>query len=120
MQQIDALFWQELDHPDRGKRAILRLPNQVVIFTLLDLPPSQLQFLRRLGQYIDVLILHYNPSQEYWADSVDPLWKQRYDLGVKSVLLRKIQRLLMLKLAISLINSHSILMLKRVSLDIRF
>ena len=89
MQQIDALFWQELDHPDRGKRAILRLPNQVVIFTLLDLPPSQLQFLRRLGQYIDVLILHYNPSQEYWADSVDPLWKQRYDLGVKERFIAK-------------------------------
>ncbi|MCM3356354.1 exodeoxyribonuclease V subunit gamma, partial [Bacillus halotolerans] len=42
-----------------------------------------LQFLRRLGQYLDVVILHYNPSQEYWADSVDPLWKKRYDLGVK-------------------------------------
>ncbi|RSR07066.1 hypothetical protein EA686_30650, partial [Acinetobacter baumannii] len=58
-------------------------------FTLLDLPPSQLQFLRRLGQYIDVLILHYNPSQEYWADSVDPLWKQRYDLGVKERFIAK-------------------------------
>lgn len=89
MQQIDALFWQELDHPDRSKRAISRLPNQVVIFTLLDLPPSQLQFLRRLGQYVDVLILHYNPSQEYWADSVDPLWKQRYDLGVKERFIAK-------------------------------
>lgn len=89
MQQIDELFWQELDHPDRGKRAISRLPNQVVIFTLLDLPPSQLQFLRRLGQYVDVLILHYNPSQEYWADSVDPLWKQRYDLGVKERFIAK-------------------------------
>lgn len=89
MQQIDDLFWQELDHPDRSKRAISRLPNQVVIFTLLDLPPSQLQFLRRLGQYIDVLILHYNPSQEYWADSVDPLWKQRYDLGVKERFIAK-------------------------------
>lgn len=89
MQQIDELFWQELDHPDRSKRAISRLPNQVVIFTLLDLPLSQLQFLRRLGQYVDVLILHYNPSQEYWADSVDPLWKQRYDLGVKERFIAK-------------------------------
>lgn len=89
MQQIDALFWQELAHPDRSKRAISSLPTQVVIFTLLDLPPSQLQFLRRLGQYIDVLILHYNPSQEYWADSVDPLWKQRYDLGVKERFIAK-------------------------------
>ncbi|MBJ9721753.1 exodeoxyribonuclease V subunit gamma [Acinetobacter calcoaceticus] len=89
MQQIDALFWQELEHPDHGKRAISRLPSQVVVFTLLDLPPSQLQFLHRLGQYVDVLILHYNPSQEYWADSVDPLWKQRYDLGVKERFIAK-------------------------------
>lgn len=89
MQQIDALFWQEIEHSDRSKWAISRLPHQVVIFTLLDLPPSQLQFLRRLGQYIDVLILHYNPSQEYWADSVDPLWKQRYDLGVKERFIAK-------------------------------
>ncbi|MFV5423336.1 exodeoxyribonuclease V subunit gamma, partial [Acinetobacter baumannii] len=89
MQQIDELFWQELEHPERQKKALSRLPQQIVIFTLLDLPPSQLQFLRRLGQYIDVLILHYNPSQEYWADSVDPLWKQRYDLGVKERFIAK-------------------------------
>ena len=59
MQQIDALFWQELDHPDRGKRAILRLPNRGDL-TLLDLPPSQLQFLRRLANILMSLILHYN------------------------------------------------------------
>ncbi len=63
MQQIDELFWQELEHPERQKKALSRLPQQIVIFTLLDLPPSQLQFLRRLGQYIDVLILHYNPRK---------------------------------------------------------
>ncbi len=49
----------------------------------------QLQFLRRLGQYIDIFILHYNPSQEYWADSVDPLWKQQYDVRVKSRFIEK-------------------------------
>lgn len=83
MQTIDAEFWQFLDNQQSRAQALAQLPAQVIVFTLLDLPPSQLQFLRRLGQYLDVLILHYNPSQEYWADSVDPLWKQRYDLGVK-------------------------------------
>lgn len=83
MQSIDADFWQILDNEQTRAQALAQLPTQVIVFTLLDLPPSQLQFLRRLGQYLDVLILHYNPSQEYWADSVDPLWKQRYDLGVK-------------------------------------
>ncbi|MDR7016718.1 exodeoxyribonuclease V subunit gamma [Acinetobacter sp. 3657] len=83
MQSIDADFWKLLDNQQTRSQALAQLPNQVIVFTLLDLPPSQLQFLRRLGQYLEVLILYYNPSQEYWADSVDPLWKQRYDLGVK-------------------------------------
>lgn len=83
MQRIDTDFWNLLDNVQTREKALAQLPDQVTVFTVLDLPPSQLQFLRRLGQYLDVVILHYNPSQEYWADSVDPLWKQRYDLGVK-------------------------------------
>ncbi|MGN5763403.1 exodeoxyribonuclease V subunit gamma [Acinetobacter calcoaceticus] len=89
MQRIDADFWQTLAHAQTRDKALAQLPNQVIVFTVLDLPPSQLQFLRRLGQYLDVVILHYNPSQEYWADSVDPLWKQRYDLGVKERFIAK-------------------------------
>ncbi|UUM27862.1 exodeoxyribonuclease V subunit gamma [Acinetobacter colistiniresistens] len=89
IQGIDADFWHLLDNDQTRSQALAKLPNQVIVFTLLDLPPSQLQFLRRLGQYLDVVILHYNPSQEYWADSVDPLWKQRYDLGVKERFIAK-------------------------------
>ena len=89
IEKIDALFWQQLESEQTRAQALKRLPKQLVVFTLLDLAPSQLQFLRRLGQYLDVLILHYNPSQEYWADSVDPLWKQRYDLGVKQRFIAK-------------------------------
>ncbi|WP_104498482.1 exodeoxyribonuclease V subunit gamma [Acinetobacter indicus] len=83
MQQIDQLFWQALGNPEQPGKALRKLPKQLVVFTLLDLPPQQLQFLRRLGQYIEIFILHYNPSQEYWADSVDPNWKARYDARVK-------------------------------------
>lgn len=64
-------------------KALQALPKQVVLFTVLDLPPSQLSFLRRLGQYMDVLILHFNPSQEYWADTVDANWKKQYDVKLK-------------------------------------
>lgn len=83
MQSIDAEFWQIMDDPDQRKMALKALPERVILFTMLDLAPAQLHFLRRLGQYVDVLILHYNPSQEYWADSVDPNWKKRYDLRIK-------------------------------------
>ena len=89
MQSIDAMFWEILDDPETRQAALKKLPSQLVIFTLLDLPPMQLAFLRRLGQYIDIYILHYNPSQEYWADSVDPNWKARYDVGVKERFIAK-------------------------------
>lgn len=83
IQSIDADFWHVMDDDQQRSQALKKLPSQLIVFTLLDLPPSQLQFLRRLGQYLDVVILHYNPSQEYWADSVDPNWKKQYDLRVK-------------------------------------
>ena len=66
MLSIDQTFWQILDDPEKRQKALRQLPKQLIVFTVLDLPPSQLQFFRRLGQYLDVLILHYNPSQEYW------------------------------------------------------
>ena len=89
MQSIDAMFWQILDNPETRSAALKKLPPQLVIFTVLDLPPMQLAFLRRLGQYLDIYILHYNPSQEYWADSVDPHWKARYDVRVKERFIEK-------------------------------
>ena len=92
MQSIDHDFWSVLEDVNLQKAALKKLPKQLIIFTLLDLPPSQLQFLRRLGQFIDVLILHYNPSQEYWADSVDPNWKKQYDLRLKERYIEKYEQ----------------------------
>lgn len=89
MQNIDQQFWQMLEHPETRQQALSRLPQQLTVFTLLDLPPSQLAFLRRLGQYLEIYILHYNPSQEYWADSVDPHWKARYDVRVQERFIEK-------------------------------
>jgi exodeoxyribonuclease V gamma subunit len=89
MQSIDTDFWHIMEDELQRPQALKKLPSQLIIFTLLDLPPSQLQFLRRLGQYLDVVILHYNPSQEYWADSVDPNWKKQYDLRVKERFISK-------------------------------
>ncbi|WP_180071889.1 exodeoxyribonuclease V subunit gamma [Acinetobacter sp. YH12200] len=78
--EIERLYWERLENPETRSEALKRLPAQIVVFSLLELPPSQLDFLRRLGQYIDIYIFHFNPSQEYWADSVDPDWKARFDL----------------------------------------
>ncbi|WKT73036.1 exodeoxyribonuclease V subunit gamma [Acinetobacter variabilis] len=89
---IEQMYWERLENEDTQAQALKRLPEQVVVFTLLELPPSQLDFLRRLGQYIDIYIFHFNPSQEYWADSVDPDWKARYDLGVQERFIRKFEK----------------------------
>ncbi len=83
MQRIDQQLWQQLEDAATQKQALATLPAQLTIFTLSELAPSQLHFLRRLAQQIDILILHFNPSQEYWADTVDPNWKKQYDVGVK-------------------------------------
>ncbi|MEJ2899917.1 exodeoxyribonuclease V subunit gamma [Acinetobacter sp. NS-4] len=78
--EIERLYWERLENEETRIEALKRLPAQIVVFSLLELPPSQLDFLRRLGQYIDIYIFHFNPSQEYWADSVDPDWKAKFDL----------------------------------------
>ena len=89
IQRIDTAFWDLLDQAETRDAALKKLPAQLVVFTVLDLPPKQLEFLHRLGQYLDIFIFHYNPSQEYWADSVDPNWKARYDARVKQRFIEK-------------------------------
>lgn len=91
MQEIDQQFWQALGDPENPNPCMNKLPKQLVIFTLLDLPPSQLWFIRRLAQYMDIFILHYNPSQEYWADMVDPKWKLNMDARIKSRFIREME-----------------------------
>lgn len=76
-QQAIDRFWQALDkYPE--KRHIL--PASLTVFTAIQLAPMDLLFIRRLAQYVPVHVLHYNPSQEYWEDSVDPLWLKRFAL----------------------------------------
>ncbi len=69
-----ARFWTALKS---DPNLIKKLPRSVTIFTVIQLPPAELMFLRQLAQYVDVALLHYNPSQEYWADLVDARWLQR-------------------------------------------
>lgn len=79
MQNIDREFWQIIEGAE-GYLHQAKLPKTIYVFTLLELPPAQLYFLRRLAQYISVKVYHYSASQEYWADSVDPKWKAKYAL----------------------------------------
>ncbi len=67
-------FWTTLKNdPQQAKK----LPKSLTIFTVIQLPPAELMFIRELAQYVDITLLHYNPSQQYWADLVDSRWLQR-------------------------------------------
>lgn len=69
-QALYAWFWERLANPAYQSR----LPKQITFFTLPPVPKAELDFIRRLAGYTDVTFLHYNPSQEYWADITDPYW----------------------------------------------
>ena len=80
---IETRFWQimandELENEEKSDVDIQAiLPKQLHIFTIQQLPQSELNFLQRLSQYVDITLLHYNPSQLFWADIVDKQWLQR-------------------------------------------
>lgn len=76
-QAIRTRFWQVLAS-NKYKQKLL--PSSLTIFTVLQLPPAEFNFTLQLSQYTDIQFLHYNPSQEYWADSVDPQWLKRFAL----------------------------------------
>src|SRR5690606_27278482 len=48
--EIERLYWERLENPETRSEALKRLPAQIVVFSLLELPPSQLDFLRRLDR----------------------------------------------------------------------
>lgn len=88
---IETRFWQimEQDKADSGVDIQAILPTQLHIFTIQQLPQNELNFLQRLSTYIDITLLHYNPSQLFWADIVDKQWLQRQQvINPESVFLR--------------------------------
>lgn len=76
-EDIAHQFWQVLKEQPALRQ---RLPRALTVFSVLQLPPIEFQFLRQLAEYVEIHFLHYNPSQEYWADSVDPLWLKQFEL----------------------------------------
>lgn len=69
---IENNFWQAISDQEIIENTCL--PKCIYLFTVQQLPLSELEFLGRLSQYIDVKLFHYNPSQMFWADIVDKRW----------------------------------------------
>ncbi|WP_350558093.1 exodeoxyribonuclease V subunit gamma [Psychrobacter sp. CAL346-MNA-CIBAN-0220] len=92
---IETRFWEIMSgtdsniNTDNGVDVQGSLPAQLHIFTIQQLPQNELNFLQRLSTYIDITLLHYNPSQLFWADIVDKQWLQRQQvINPESVFLR--------------------------------
>lgn len=87
IRQVDNTFWTNIQqHQTQGT---LNFHTPLMIFTLLNLAPTQLAFIEKLSQYIDIVLFYFSPTQEYWADSVDPRWKQQQDLKIKQRIRQK-------------------------------
>ena len=84
---IESTFWSALKENKANERD--QLPQMLRIFTIQQLPQTELDFLQRLANCIDVTLLHYNPSKLFWADIVDKSWLQRQQIiNPESVFLR--------------------------------
>lgn len=70
---LETLFWQVLKDDPHAKTY---LPKRLYVFTVQQLPKIELDFLQQLSVYIDVILLHFNPSMMFWADIVDKSWLQ--------------------------------------------
>ncbi|MDO5769157.1 MAG: exodeoxyribonuclease V subunit gamma, partial [Psychrobacter sp.] len=84
---IEQLFWQALEANPANERS--KLPKNLRIFTIQQLPQNELDFLQHLSRYMNITLLHYNPSKLFWADIVDKVWLQRQKIiNPDSVFLR--------------------------------
>lgn len=84
---LENTFWSALKSNKANERA--QLPKVLRIFTIQQLPQTELDFLQRLSQYMNITLLHYNPSKLFWADIVDKSWLQRQQIiNPESVFLR--------------------------------
>lgn len=85
---IENTFWSALEDNSANEHA--QLPKVLRIFTIQQLPQTELDFLQRLSKYVDITLLHYNPSKLFWADIVDKSWLQRQQIiNPESVFLRE-------------------------------
>lgn len=73
---IERQFWHALSHnnPDIATACRATLPEQLTLFTIQQLPQIELDMMVRLAKYTHIKLLHYNPSEMFWADIVDKNW----------------------------------------------
>lgn len=74
--ELESRFWQVLSG-ERGQELALSAKQRLQtlhLFTVQQIPQVELDFLKKLSQYCEVYLLHFNPSAMFWADIVDKQW----------------------------------------------
>lgn len=73
---IERQFWHALTHdnPEIATACRDTLPEQLTLFTIQQLPKTELAMMARLAKFTNIKLLHYNPSEMFWADIVDKNW----------------------------------------------
>ncbi len=89
--KIESRFWQGMayfakQYDKNDFINTLNLPTCLYLFTIEQLPLDEFAFMQRLSQYLDIQILHYNPSQAYWADIVDKHWFKHQQIVNPSII----------------------------------
>lgn len=74
--ELEMDFWMALDRHKVSPNPALKsiLPKTLYLFTVQQLPPIELQFLKKLSKHFDIILYHYNPSMLFWGDIVDKNW----------------------------------------------
>ncbi len=73
--KLEKRFWQCLSKDYLFYDDIIQnIPKNIYLFTVNQLPQIELDFLKKLSQFSDIYLLHFNPSMMFWADIVDKNW----------------------------------------------
>ncbi len=72
---LENRFWQCLNKNYIFYDEMIDIfPKNIYLFTVNQLPQIELDFLKKLSQFTNIYLLHFNPSMMFWADIVDKNW----------------------------------------------
>ncbi|WGE88932.1 exodeoxyribonuclease V subunit gamma [Actinobacillus arthritidis] len=82
---LQQQYFDKLDNLSEAEQA--KLPKRIFVFGISSLPATQLAVLKKLSEHCDIYLFFLDPSQEYWADSVED--KSLEKLALKQQLSRQ-------------------------------
>lgn len=66
---LQQQYFEKLDNLTESEKS--KLPKRIFVFGISSLPATQLAVLKKLSEHCEVYLFFLDPSQEYWAESVE-------------------------------------------------